>query len=316
MTDLTSLGYPQGYHLGISSVLWWIYIIVTLILGFGLYLNAKKSDLINVKEILRAKAFFYIGTAIHLLMTQVGVFFPDTFLLFYFFGIFCTTLPATFYFHYWEKNLTSIKRIPTISSGASTIFTFISLILSIFFPDFPLFIWDFLNLIILSFLSLSFVLYVYLVYFFSKNVKGGHLTVVGWIWLSGIVIAIIVNYIEHPPGVKIIPEFILFYIAPILFICSFLLAFYGVTKLLPQISSFYNQTQKCAVHRGTIEKGTPIHYCSSCGIVYCETCFNKVIINDGCWNCRKGADIEEEKVKDSVQILESDKPDKPKVKSE
>jgi len=68
MTDLTSLGYPQGYHLGLSSLLWWIYIIVTLILGFGLYLNAKKSDLINVKEILRAKAFFYIGTAIHTIL--------------------------------------------------------------------------------------------------------------------------------------------------------------------------------------------------------------------------------------------------------
>jgi len=42
MTDLSSLGYPQGYHLGLSAILWWIFIIVTIILGIGLYLNARK----------------------------------------------------------------------------------------------------------------------------------------------------------------------------------------------------------------------------------------------------------------------------------
>jgi hypothetical protein len=74
MTDPTSLGFPQGYHLGLSSILWWIFVIVIAILGVGLYLNAKKSDLINVKEMLRAKSFLYICTSIDISLTQVGVF--------------------------------------------------------------------------------------------------------------------------------------------------------------------------------------------------------------------------------------------------
>jgi len=100
------------------------------------------------------------------------------------------------------------------------------------------------------------------------------------------------------------------YILPIIYILGYSMAFYGITKLFPQISSYYTQIQRCVVHRGTIEKGAPIHYCSSCGIVYCETCFNQVIIQDGCWNCRKGAERESEKKRGTVQILESDKPHK------
>ena len=53
--------------------------------------------------------------------------------------------------------------------------------------------------------------------------------------------------------------------------------------------------QKCAVNRGTLEKGNTMHYCPSCGIIYCETCFNQVINKDGCWNCRHGAELEIEK---------------------
>ncbi len=58
MTDLTSLGYPPGYHLGVSSVLWIISIVVIAPLGVFLYLKARKSDMINVKELFRANGSF------------------------------------------------------------------------------------------------------------------------------------------------------------------------------------------------------------------------------------------------------------------
>ena len=81
------------------------------------------------------------------------------------------------------------------------------------------------------------------------------------------------------------------------------MTYYGINTLFTQISSYYAQTQKCAVHRGIIEKGNPIHYCSSCGIVYCELCFNEVIKKDGCWNCRKSFEPESEKKQLDEPIL-------------
>ena len=317
MTDLTSLGYPSGYHLGFSSVLWWIFIIITAILGLGLYLNARKSDLINIKEMLRAKSIVYICTSIEFSLIQVAVFFPDIFLHYYFLGIFLACISLVIYLYYWEKNLTSIKRIPTIFTGISTIVAVIALTASIFFPDLPNFLWDFLILPTLLLVTIGFVLYIYLIYVFSKNVKGVS-TKVSKVWMGGMILFLIALFFEHPPGVKMFPEFIVFYVSPIIYTFGLSMAFYGITKLFPQISSFYAQTQRCAVHRGTIEKGNPIHYCSSCGIVYCETCFNQVIIKDGCWNCRKGVELENEKeiiIDDTIELDKKDKIKSPHKKA-
>jgi len=311
MTDLTSLGYPEGYHLGFSSVLWWIFIIVTAILGVGLYLKARKSDLINVKEMLRAKFYVYTCISIQFSLVQVAVFFPYYFLQFYFFGLFFVTFSNTFYFYYWEKNLTRIKRIPTISVGTSSIVAFIALIISIFITDIPVIL---LNLLILSTLllnTISLFMYISLIYSFSRNVKGGHVTMVGWIWIVGVILILLALFLELL-GVKFLPTFISFYLSPIIYMFGLSMAVYGISKLFTQISSFYAYTQRCAVHRGTIEKGTPIHYCSSCGIVYCETCFIQVIKKDGCWNCRKGVELEDDKDKELLidDVLETNKPDK------
>ena len=311
MTDLTSLGYPQGYHLGLSSVLWWIFIIGTAILGIALYLNARKTDLINVKETLRAKSFFYICISIQTSLIQVAVFFPDIFLQFYSTGGVLVNFSIVIYLYYWEKNLTSIKRIPTIFAGASTILQVIGLMVSIIFPDLPNFLWDFLILPPLLLITISFVLYIYLIYAFSKNVKGVSTKVI-MVWMGGVMLSLITLLFEYPPGVRIFPTFVVFYVSPISYMIGNSMAVCGITRLFPQISSFYAQTQRCAVHRGTIEKGNPIHYCSSCGIVYCETCFNQVIIKDGCWNCRKGVELENEKEKIIDDTIELDKKDKRK----
>ena len=112
MTDLTSLGYPSGYHLGFSSILWWIFVVVTAILGIALYLNAKKSELINVKEMLRAKSFLYICTSIGISLTQVGVFFPDVLLQFYVTGAFFSGISSVIYYYYLGKEFNEYKTNP------------------------------------------------------------------------------------------------------------------------------------------------------------------------------------------------------------
>ena len=286
MTDLTSLGYPEGYHLGISFILWNIFFIVIAALGVKLYLNSRKSDLINVKEMFRAKGFMYICTSIQNFLIQIGVFFNQFFYQFYYLGAFIACFSATFYFYYWEKNLTSSKRIPTISIGVSTIIAMIGFTASILFLEMSVFLKDFLVFIILSLYTLSFVLYIFLIMVFSRNVKGIS-TKVDEIWIGGMILIGVGLMLEHPPGIKIFPPFIVLYIAPIVLMIGLIMTFYGVTKMFPRISSYYAETQKCAVHRGVIKKGNQIYSCPSCGITYCMKCFNQVIKKDGCWNCRK-----------------------------
>ncbi|MCK4381620.1 MAG: hypothetical protein KAW51_10810 [Candidatus Lokiarchaeota archaeon] len=312
MTDLTSLGYPPGYHLGFSALLWWIFIIVMIILGIDLYLNAKKSDLINVKEMLRAKSLLYICVSIQFSLIQVIVFFPNYFEQVFIPQAFLFSLSITYYFYVWEKNLTSIKRIPTISAGISNIVILIGLIISIFFPDLVDVLWETIVLSTFLLVLIASVLYIYLIYTFSSKVKGGKITIVGGIWIGGMILVLVGNFLENRPAVSILPDFITYYIPPIFFMLGYTMAFYGISRLFTHISSYYAYTQKCAVHRGIIEKGNTIHYCSSCGIVYCELCFNQVIMKDGCWNCRKRFEPESEKKQLDEPILELKEAEEPK----
>ena len=129
--------------------------------------------------------------------------------------------------------------------------------------------------------------------------------------MGGMILTLVAGFSDSSlPGV---PAFMVLYFAPIGLMIGWSMAFYGVNKLFVQISSYYAQTQKCAVHRGTIEKGNTIHYCPSCGIVYCETCFNQVIKKDGCWNCRQGVDLESEKEWITEHIKEVEKDNKLKT---
>ena len=311
MTDLTSFGYPPGYHLGFSAVLWWISIVVSLFLGIKLFINAKKSDLINVKAMLRAKAIgFILGGILHFLL-QVIVFSPSHFLQIRSFGVLLISFSFVFYYYIWEKYLTSIKRIPTITTGVACIVALIELIILNFIPDLFFLSWDLMNSIYLLLLAVASVLYIYLIYIFSRNVKGVSRTV-SWIWMGGMMITHIYFILEFPPGVSILPEFTVYYFPPILLIVGLSMTYYGINTLFTKISSYYAQTQKCAVHRGIIEKGNPIHHCPSCGIVYCETCFNDVIKKDGCWNCRKRFEPESEKKQLDEPILELKEADEPK----
>ena len=312
MNDLTSLGYPPGYHLGFSAILWWIFIIIMIILGIGLYLNAKKSDLINVKEMLRAKSLLYICVGIQFSLIQIAVFFPNYFVQIFIPSGFLVGIPMTIYLYYWEKNLTSIKQIPTISVGMSNIVLFISLLVFFFFPGLINILWDMFTLLFYLLVIIAFVLYIYLIYSFSSKVKGGKISMVGGIWIGGIIFGLIGNFFENRPAVTIFPDFITYYFLPIMMMLGYIIPYYGITKLFTQISSYYATTQKCAVHRGIIEKGNIIHTCPSCRIVYCETCFNDVIKKDGCWNCRKKFEHVSEKKELDEPILELKEAEKPK----
>jgi hypothetical protein len=314
MTDLTTLGYPQGYHQGLSAVLWWISITIIALLGIFLYLKAKKSDLINVKEMLISKAITYVCVPIYVCSIQVGVLYPDYFIQLYFLGASPVTLSIAFYFYYWEKNLTSIKRIPTLSATAGAVLAIIGLILSIWVPQSIPILYNFLIFLVLSLISVAAVLYIYLIFVFSKKVKGIN-TTVSVIWMAGMALTMIALGFENPPGVRILPSFIVLYLSPLLYAIGLGFATYGIITLFTKISSYYAQTQKCAVHRGTIEIGSTMYYCPSCGITYCKDCYNQVIIKDGCWNCRYGAQVELEQDWKLEQVVEVKKGLKPKPKN-
>ena len=294
MSELTELGYPEGYHMGFSAIIWWITIVIIAILSIILYLKSKKSDLINVKEMLKAKSFSYICQSIQFSIINIGVYFPDIFIQLFLFGLSLNVISFAFYMYYWEKNLTSIKHIPTICAVGSAMLAIILLTLSIIFPELTSFLWDLLFFTGVVLTTIALILYIYLIFMFSKNVRGISIKI-GVIWMIGMVLIIIHSSFEYPPGVKAISPLIIFYITPMLFIIGLTIAFYGVTTLFRQISTYYAQTQQCAVHRGLIEKGSIVYYCPSCGITYCESCFNKVIKKDGCWNCRHGVELEIEK---------------------
>ncbi len=189
----------------------------------------------------------------------------------------------------------------------------VSLIKSLFLPNLIGILLNFLLFTVLSLLTIAAILYIYIIFVFSKNVKGIS-TTVGVIWMMGMAFATIGLSFEHPPGVKIFPAFIVLYLAPIMYIIGFSMAVYGIIKLFAHISSYYAQTQRCVVHRGVIEKGNPIYSCPSCGITYCMKCFNQVIKKDGCWNCRKGAEMAIEEEWKTEIVVEIEKADKHKSK--
>ena len=300
--------------MGFSAILWWITIIVLSILAIKLYSNARKSDLINVKEMLRAKSLSFICQSIQFSIINLGVHFPDIFIQLFLFGLSLNVISLAFYIYYWEKNLTSIKHIPTICAVGAAILAILLLAISILFPELTGFLWDFLFFTGVLLITIALILYIYLIFMFSKNVKGISIKI-GVIWMIGMVLLIIHSSFEYPPGVKAISSFIVFYISPILLMIGLTLAFYGVTTQFRQISTYYAQTQKCAVHRGFIEKGSIVYYCPSCGITYCESCYNQVITKDGCWNCRHGADVEIEKEWKTEQVIEVKKDTKSKHKT-
>jgi hypothetical protein len=133
--------------------------------------------------------------------------------------------------------------------------------------------------------------------------------------MAGMALTMIALGFDNPPAVQILPSFMVLYLAPLLYVIGLTFATYGITILFAQISSYYAQVQKCAVHRGTIGKGSTMYYCPSCGITYCESCYNQVIKKDGCWNCRYGAEVEIEKDWKVEEIIEVKMGSKSKTKN-
>lgn len=320
MSIPSNYGCPPEYHLGISSVLWWLAFALLAYMGIKLYLNARKTDFINGKEMFKGKGIFYSGISICILLLQLSVIIPDYFFIFYTSAFLTSSSTITFYYKVWERNIDSIRKIPTNSQAIASIILLGCVFVSILLEETAGPILDYLFFVAVVFLSIAVFMYAYMIYRFISNVEEGKMKKVGQIWIVGCLMAAIATAFEVPPVVKIFPPFFIYYITPVLWIAGYIMSFYGVNRLFLQVSTYYTQTQKCAVHRGPIEKGSQIHYCPSCEMTYCHTCYTKVIQNDGCWNCGTGGKEEiiskplEETVENNL-VMDEDKHD-PKLKLE
>ncbi|MFX0102064.1 MAG: hypothetical protein ACFFCS_21035 [Candidatus Hodarchaeota archaeon] len=198
--------------------------------------------------------------------------------------------------------MTSIKRVPTVFAGVSFITSAIGLLFLLGTPDLSTNLVNFSNLIYYWATTLSFVLYCYLIYQFSVNVKGMKSRKISIAWIGGVIMLMSGSFLDSASGVQLSPGFLVFYGAPVITTIGMILAFYSVNKLFFRISSYYTQTQKCTVHRGEIGKGNPLYSCPSCDIVYCMPCYDQVIKKEGCWNCGKGSVVDMKE----KQIVEPD----------
>jgi hypothetical protein len=260
--------------------------------------------LINKKEIFLGTALLYISGSFSHIAIQIGVFYPNYFNILINVTYTLAALGFLAYTYYWEKNLVDLKKVPTIIMG----FTFILCIINIFSN-------------ILQILSVVFIIQIlliggcffliFLVAQFTKNVKG-YLRKMGFLLIFGLTLTFTAIITDHDPLIMMAPELFII-LSPILFILGFL-SYFATVGICEGITSYYNQAHLCTIHRGTIPKGEPMHYCSSCNTIYCQNCYEQVIKKDGCWNCGKvGKEILEiipdEKVEDEELIIEYESKD-------
>lgn len=186
--------------------------------------------------------------------------------------------------YFWEKNLVNLKKIPTLISGITLIFTVTNLLTETYWA---------LQLIIAVLWLISFTFIIILFVKFIKSIKGS-LKKMGFLYIFWILLFFIAVFTDHPPLIMFFPELFI-YLCPILFIISFCLLYFSTIGVCDGITTFYNQVQMCTVHRGTISKGDTIYLCPTCKTIYCQRCYEQVIKQDGCWNCRTRGKDEDNK---------------------
>ena len=282
-------GYPADFHLGISMIFWFIFIVINFSLGILLILKALKTPLTNRKEIYIGYASFYFGLGIGWTSAQIGVLIPTYFIISL--SVATTIIPfsAFLFIYYWEKNLISLKKIPTIWCIFVFFIGLIDLIYVItlgtrFFKFFVLFI----N--ISAIVGFSFI--IILTILFTKRVIGD-LRKRGFLQIFAFVFFFIGIITDHPPVVTFYPN-ILSIVCPITLIIAVIAWYFALNGICDGITSYYNQAQICTIHRGKISKGTHIYFCPNCNITYCDRCYEQVIKKDGCWNCQEEVKPEDE----------------------
>lgn len=261
--------------------------------------------MINKKEIFLGTALWYISGCFAQLATQIGVFYPNYFniLINVTYGL--AALGFLAYTYYWEKNLVDLKKVPTIIMGVAFILCLINIFSNILTVV--------LAPIIQVLLLMGCFFLIFLVAQFTKNVKG-NLRKMGFLLLFGLALTFTAITTDHDPLIMMAPELFII-LSPILFIITTFATYFATVGICEGITSYYNQAHICTIHRGTIPKGEPIHYCSSCNTIYCQNCYEQVIKKDGCWNCGKGGGeilefIPDKKVEDEELIIEDESKDK------
>lgn len=302
--------YPPDYHLGISLFFWLIYIVEVLIFAMIMIYRAHKDRLINKKEMFFGAGLTSLGSAIVFILMQIGVVYPTYFALYISIGLTILQFTFVFWVYYWEKNLISLKKIPTIISIGIFFMAFIDMIFILTINSSAL---EFFEISYVVFMVLIQFLFIYvLVILFAKRVVG-NLRIKAVLVLIGLILVLMGAMFDHPPVVFLLPGYLTL-ITPFIFIVSIALLYYGFIGICEGISTFYNQEQICLIHRGVIKKGTLIYYCPSCNTTYCLKCYEQVIKREGCWNCGQGfKPIQEKEWKsEEVSIIDPKKEHKSK----
>ncbi len=285
-------GYPADFHLGISMIFWFIFIVMALIISTSFILKALRTPLINRKELYIGYASTYFGLSTALILIQIGVFFPNFFLLLTSLAVMILSFSAIVLVYYWEKNLISLKKFPTIWM---ILLFFLNLIDLIYLVILGTHFFEFFGQmkIIFTLLTLISVAFIFvLLILFTKRVIG-NLRIRGLLIIFSFIFLYIGIITDHPPVVTFYPK-ILSIVSPISFIIGLVMYYFGIKGICEGITSYYNQAQICTIHRGKISKGTHIYFCPNCNTNYCQKCYEQVIMKEGCWNCQEGVKTEDD----------------------
>ena len=282
-------GYPADFHLGFSMIFWFLLIFIAFCLGTIFIIKALKTQLINRRELYISYIIPSYATGAGFTIIQLGVFFPNFFIISISIAVIITMVSNTFAIYYLEKNLINLKKLPTIWSIFAVVLSFIDFIFIIILRI------HFLDYIIILFIMLFFIisqlfLYILLI-IFTKRVKGA-LRVRGFLIIFGLIFWTIAMITDHPPVVTLYPN--IFLISSVCFIIGLIMIYFGIKGISDGITYYYNQEQICTIHRGKISKGNQIYLCPTCNTAYCLNCYEQVIKKEGCWNCQEGVKPEDE----------------------
>ena len=255
---------------------------------------------------------WFLCVGLMFILIQIGVFIPEYFFLFYSTGFSLTMFAFVFFFYYWEKNLVSLKRIPTIMAVFALIISISTVILVFTTGEYIIKLMPFITVLITLIGAVSLVI---LTIIFVKSVQG-QLRVKGIYFIFGVFIIAFSAFTDHPPLIMLSPDLFI-YLAPVTFIIGNLILFYGIKGMIDGMSSYYNQANICTVHRGKISRGESVYYCPKCTTVYCQKCYDQVIKSEGCWNCsyqveldKKKAEKQEDNAEQELEISDEEFPKK------
>ncbi|MBN2150096.1 MAG: hypothetical protein JW839_01495 [Candidatus Lokiarchaeota archaeon] len=273
--------------MGLDLYFWIGDLSITVILGIIFLLKGMKNPLVNKKELYLGSGVFYICTASLGLFGQIGFFIQESYLFYNNLGLSLEMTGFCFFIYFWERNLINLRKIPSFLASVESILTWINFGYgAITGKDFV----DLYPVFLLGFSCLTVVFLVVLVGKFTRLVVGA-LKVPGAFLLFSIFGYLAYRFFAFDWSFTIIPGLSPF-ISPVIGGIVAVVQYIFMTKAIDGISSYYQQARICLVHRGPIDKNEKIYLCPECTAPYCHSCFEQVIKNDGCWNCKNRGVVE------------------------